>query len=125
LCDWINDEGAPIVREQLGQTPDSTPIIPTHILTKPPSAELRPGQVDQDSLPPYEVLDDILVRLIEGHQSKAQIVAAGHDSAIVDRVIQLVIRAEFKRKQAAPVLKITDQAFGTGWRMPIAANWVL
>jgi NAD+ synthase (glutamine-hydrolysing) len=125
LCDWINGEGAAIVRQQLGQTPDSTPIIPTNILTKAPSAELRPGQVDQDSLPPYDVLDDILVRFIEGHQSKAQIVAAGHDNAIVDRVSQLVIRAEFKRKQAAPVLKITDQAFGTGWRMPIAARWVL
>jgi NAD+ synthase (glutamine-hydrolysing) len=125
LCDWINEEGATIVHQQLGQPANSTPIIPTHILTKPPSAELRPGQVDQDSLPPYETLDDILVRLIEGHQSKAQIVAAGHDAAIVDRVSQLVIRAEFKRKQAAPVLKITDRAFGTGWRMPIAGKWML
>ncbi len=125
LCDWINGEGAAIVRQQLGQSEDQTPIIPTNILTKPPSAELRPGQVDQDSLPPYEVLDDILVRLIEGHQSKSQIVASGHDSAIVDRVSQLVVRAEFKRKQAAPVLKITDRAFGTGWRMPIAGKWIL
>ncbi|MEH2415655.1 NAD+ synthase [Nostoc sp.] len=99
-------------------------IIPQNVLTKPPSAELKPGQVDQDSLPPYEILDDILQRLIHNHQSAAQIVAAGHDPLIVDRVIQMVARAEFKRRQAPPGLKITDRAFGTGWRMPIASNWV-
>ena len=99
-------------------------IIPQNVLTKAPSAELKPGQVDQDSLPPYEVLDDILQRLIHNHQSAVQIVAAGHDPVIVDRVIQMVARAEFKRRQAPPGLKITDRAFGTGWRMPIASNWV-
>jgi len=99
-------------------------IIPQNVLTKAPSAELKPGQVDQDSLPPYEVLDDILQRLIHNHQSAVQIVAAGHDAVIVDRVIQMVARAEFKRRQAPPGLKITDRAFGTGWRMPIASNWV-
>lgn len=109
LCQWLNRD-----RE----------IIPQNVLTKAPSAELKPGQVDQDSLPPYEVLDDILQRLIHNHQSAAQIVAAGHDAVIVDRVIQMVARAEFKRRQAPPGLKITDRAFGTGWRMPIASNWV-
>ncbi|WP_017651987.1 NAD+ synthase [Fortiea contorta] len=98
-------------------------IIPQNVLTKPPSAELKPGQVDQDSLPPYEILDDILQRLIHDYQSAAQIIAAGHDPMIVDRVIQMVARAEFKRRQAPPGLKITDRAFGTGWRMPIASNW--
>ncbi|GAX40045.1 NAD+ synthase [Tolypothrix sp. NIES-4075] len=98
-------------------------IIPENVLTKAPSAELKPGQVDQDSLPPYEILDDILQRLIHNHQSAAQIVDAGHDAQIVDRVIQMVARAEFKRRQAPPGLKITDRAFGTGWRMPIASNW--
>ncbi|MEH2004997.1 NAD+ synthase [Nostoc sp.] len=109
LCHWLNRN-----RE----------IIPQNVLIKPPSAELKPGQVDQDSLPPYEILDDILQRLIHNHQSAAQIVAAGHDPMIVNRVIQMVARAEFKRRQAPPGLKITDRAFGTGWRMPIASNWV-
>ncbi|BAZ53261.1 NAD+ synthase [Nostoc sp. NIES-4103] len=109
LCHWLNRNGE---------------IIPQNILTKAPSAELKPGQVDQDSLPPYEVLDDILQRLIHDHQSAAQIVDAGHDAAIVNRVIQMVARAEFKRRQAPPGLKITDRAFGTGWRMPIASKWV-
>ncbi|RCJ35020.1 NAD+ synthase [Nostoc punctiforme NIES-2108] len=109
LCHWLNRNNE---------------IIPQNVLTKAPSAELKPGQVDQDSLPPYEILDDILQRLIHNHQSAAQIVAAGHDPVIVDRVIQMVARAEFKRRQAPPGLKITDRAFGTGWRMPIASNWV-
>ncbi|MEH2373989.1 NAD+ synthase [Nostoc sp.] len=109
VCHWLNRNNE---------------IIPQNVLTKPPSAELKPGQVDQDSLPPYEILDDILQRLINNHQSATQIVAAGHDPVIVDRVIQMVARAEFKRRQAPPGLKITDRAFGTGWRMPIASNWV-
>ena len=71
---------------------------------------------------PYDVLDDILQRHIEQHQSAVEIVAAGFDPATVHRVLRLVQRAEFKRKQAAPGLKVTDRAFGTGWRMPIAAR---
>ncbi|MBW4612495.1 MAG: NAD+ synthase [Desmonostoc vinosum HA7617-LM4] len=109
LCDWLNSNGE---------------VIPQNIITKAPSAELKPGQLDQDSLPPYDILDDILQRLIHNHQSAVQIAAAGHDPVIVDRVIQMVARAEFKRRQAPPGLKITDRAFGTGWRMPIASNWV-
>lgn len=107
LCRWLN-------RDQS--------VIPEHILTKPPSAELKPDQVDQDSLPPYDILDDILARYIEQHQSAAEIVAAGHERSTVQRVLKLVTRAEFKRRQAPPGLKITDRAFGTGWRMPIAAK---
>lgn len=107
LCSWFN--------QYHGKN-----IIPEHILTKPPSAELKPGQVDQDSLPPYEILDDILYRLIEKHQSLAEIVEAGHQELVVQKVIKLVMIAEFKRRQAAPGLKISDRAFGTGWRMPIA-----
>ena len=109
ICNWINRHNE---------------IIPTNILTKPPSAELKPGQVDADSLPPYEVLDDILHRSIHNYQSAAQIVAAGHDKATVTRILALVARSEFKRRQAPPGLKITDRAFGTGWRMPIASKWV-
>jgi len=96
------------------------PIIPESTLTKAPSAELRPNQTDQDSLPPYEILDDILQRHIERHQPADEIVAAGFDRATVERVLRMVHAAEFKRKQAAPGLKVTDRAFGTGWRMPIA-----
>ena len=108
-------------RPEAPRTPNSS-LIPPHILSKPPSAELKPNQVDQDALPEYEVLDDILYRFIDQHQSRAQIAAAGHEPAIVERIIQMVKRAEFKRCQAPPGLKITDRAFGTGWRMPIAAR---
>jgi NAD+ synthase (glutamine-hydrolysing) len=94
--------------------------IPEAILTKAPSAELRPNQTDQDSLPPYELLDQILEQHVEQSQSAEEIVAQGFDKAIVRRVLRLVRMAEFKRKQAAPVLKVTSRAFGTGWRMPIA-----
>jgi NAD+ synthase (glutamine-hydrolysing) len=97
-------------------------VIPQPVLTKAPSAELRPNQTDQDSLPPYDVLDDILQRHIEHHQPAEEIVAAGFDAATVNKVLRLVRSAEFKRKQAAPGLKVTDRAFGTGWRMPIAAR---
>jgi NAD+ synthase/NAD+ synthase (glutamine-hydrolysing) len=95
-------------------------VIPESTLAKAPSAELRPNQTDQDSLPPYEVLDAILERHIEQHQSLEDIVAAGFDETTARRVLRLVRTAEFKRKQAAPGLKVTDRAFGSGWRMPIA-----
>ena len=95
------------------------PDIPENILTKAPSAELRPNQTDQDSLPPYELLDQILEMHIEQCQSAEDIIGKGFDEANVHRVLRLVRIAEFKRKQAAPVLKVTSRAFGTGWRMPI------
>jgi NAD+ synthase/NAD+ synthase (glutamine-hydrolysing) len=110
LCQWLNSH-------------HQKEVIPVNILTKAPSAELKPGQVDQDSLPAYDILDDILDRLLHQHQSAAEIVTAGHDPVVVDKVLQLLSRAEFKRRQAAPGLKITDRAFGTGWRMPIASSW--
>ena len=93
--------------------------IPEAILTKAPSAELRPDQKDQDSLPPYELLDEILELHVEQCQSAEEIIAKGYDEATVRRILKLVRIAEFKRKQAAPVLKVTSRAFGTGWRMPI------
>jgi len=94
--------------------------IPLPILTKPPSAELRPGQKDSDSLPPYDLLDAILQRHIEQHQSAAELVAQGFEPDTVQQVLRLVQNAEFKRHQAPPGLRVTDRAFGTGWRMPIA-----
>ncbi len=95
------------------------PDIPEAILTKAPSAELRPGQTDRDSLPPYELLDQILELHVEQCRSAEEIIAQGFDEPTVRRVLRLVRMAEFKRKQAAPVLKVTSRAFGTGWRMPI------
>jgi NAD+ synthase/NAD+ synthase (glutamine-hydrolysing) len=95
------------------------PDIPEAIITKAPSAELRPDQKDQDSLPPYELLDEILELHVEQCESAEEIIARGYDEATVRRVLRLVRIAEFKRKQAAPVLKVTSRAFGTGWRMPI------
>ncbi|MBZ8178914.1 NAD+ synthase [Oscillatoria salina] len=109
LCRWLNR---------------SREVIPENIINKPPSAELKPDQLDQDSLPPYHILDDILYRIIHKHESSAQISAAGHNREIVAKVMKLVARAEFKRRQAPPGLKITDRAFGTGWRMPIASQWL-
>jgi NAD+ synthase (glutamine-hydrolysing) len=97
-------------------------IIPAEVLEKAPSAELRFCQTDQDSLPPYEVLDAILEKYIEQHQSAEEILTQGFDPETVRRVLQLVKNAEFKRKQAAPGLKVTDRAFGSGWRMPIACR---
>lgn len=95
------------------------PDIPEAILTKAPSAELRLNQTDQDSLPPYDLLDQILELHVEQSQSAEEIVAQGYEEATVRRVLRLVRMAEFKRKQAPPVLKVTSRAFGTGWRMPI------
>jgi len=95
-------------------------VIPEASLTKAPSAELRPDQTDQDSLPPYEVLDAILQKHIEQHLPADDIIASGFDADTVSKVLRLVRIAEFKRKQAAPGIKVTDRAFGTGWRMPIA-----
>ena len=123
LCEWLNSggyAGAVPPCPPSPYTPQGQEIIPSNIISKAPSAELKPGQIDQDSLPAYDVLDDILQRLIEQHESVAQIVAAGHDEAVVKRVVKLVRQSEFKRRQAAPGLKISDRAFGTGWRMPIA-----
>ncbi|PZV17682.1 MAG: NAD+ synthase [Pseudanabaena sp.] len=117
ICEWLNRTSSHLVIKQ-----GNTEVIPENIITKPPSAELKPDQLDQDSLPPYDILDDILHKLINQHLSAAEIIAAGHDPAIVDRVVRLVKIAEFKRRQAAPGLKITDRAFGSGWRMPIASK---
>jgi NAD+ synthetase len=100
----------------------SPPAIPESTLTKPPSAELRPNQTDQDSLPDYETLDAILERHVEHQQDVEQIVSAGFDRAMVERVVRLVRISEYKRYQYAPVLKVTSLAFGSGRRVPIAAR---
>lgn len=108
LADWFNK--------------NRNSIIPKEIIEKPPSAELRPNQKDQDSLPPYEILDNILYKYVDQQRSCDEIVRNGLDEAIVKKVLKMINNAEFKRKQAAPGIKVTNRAFGMGWRMPITAK---
>lgn len=98
-------------------------IIPESSISKPPSAELRPNQTDQDSLPPYVILDAILEAYVVEDRSPASIVAAGFDEAHVRRVVHLIDFSEYKRRQAAPGLKVTTRAFGVGRRLPVAQKW--
>ena len=98
-------------------------VIPPVVIERPPSAELRTNQLDQDSLPPYEVLDAILQRFVDGEESQAEIVAAGFDEATVRRVARLVLSSEYKRRQSAPGPKITTRAFGRNRRYPISSGW--
>jgi NAD+ synthase len=95
------------------------PVMPLRVITKPPTAELRPNQTDQDSLPPYDMLDAILACLIEGEMSVAETVGRGHDEAIVRRVWRMLDRAEYKRRQAPPGVKLTSRSFGRDRRYPI------
>jgi NAD+ synthase (glutamine-hydrolysing) len=99
------------------------PVIPERIITRPPSAELRPDQKDQDSLPPYEVLDAILSRYMEEDQGIADIVAAGFEAADVERVTRLIKINEYKRRQAPVGIRITHRAFGRDWRYPITSKF--
>jgi NAD+ synthase (glutamine-hydrolysing) len=98
-------------------------VIPERIITRPPSAELRPDQCDQDSLPPYDILDDILERYMEAQQSPAEIVAAGHDRAVVLRVVRLIDLSEYKRRQSPPGIRITQRGFGRDRRYPITNRY--
>ncbi len=108
LCRFVNQKGE---------------RIPQAILDKPPSAELRPGQKDIDSLPPYEVLDPILEAYVENYETPEEIASKQKaDIELVRRVVKLVERSEYKRQQAAPVLKVTKKAFGPGRRFPIAVK---
>jgi NAD+ synthase (glutamine-hydrolysing) len=98
-------------------------VIPERVMTRPPSAELRPDQKDSDSLPPYEVLDAILDALMLENRSVQEIAALGHDAAVVARVLEMVRRAEYKRRQAAPGVRISSRAFGRDWRYPITSGY--
>ncbi|WP_456843948.1 NAD+ synthase [Cellulomonas sp. P5_C6] len=103
--------------------PDELPPIPESSITKPPSAELRPGQVDQDSLPPYDLLDEVLDAYVENAEGRAELLARGFDPAVVDKVLALVDRAEWKRRQYPPGTKVTALAFGRDRRLPITTRW--
>jgi NAD+ synthase (glutamine-hydrolysing) len=98
-------------------------VIPNSVLEKPPSAELKPDQLDQDSLPPYEVLDPILEGYVEEDRTVEEIVRMGFEKATVQRVVALVDRNEYKRRQAPPGVKITPRAFGRDRRFPLASRW--
>jgi NAD+ synthase (glutamine-hydrolysing) len=101
----------------------AAPPIPDRVLTKPPSAELRPGQLDTDSLPPYDELDPIIELYVEDDLGVDEIVRAGHDRATVERITAMIDRAEYKRRQAAPGVKITPKAFGRDRRLPITNRY--
>lgn len=109
LCDYLNS---------------LSPVIPQNILTKAPSAELRPDQKDSDSLPDYALLDDLLYRYIHLRLAPAQLIAAGFEAALVAKVIGLVNRNEYKRHQAPPILRVSNKAFGMGRRFPIVARYL-
>jgi len=114
LARWRNDWAA-----RRGEPPP----IPEATITKPPSAELRPGQLDSDSLPPYDVLDDVLDDYVEADASTSELVASGFDRELVERVVQLVDRAEWKRRQYPPGPKISVRNFGRDRRLPITSAW--
>ena len=113
LARWRNQVRPPGAKGPAGR------VIPERVITKPPSAELKPDQTDQDTLPPYDALDDILECLVEREMGIAEIVARGHDRATVDRVWRMLDRAEYKRRQAPPGVKLTARSFGRGRRYPI------
>jgi len=114
LARWRNSAA-----DKVGETPP----IPESSITKPPSAELRPGQLDTDSLPPYDVLDAVLADYVDRDLGWAELVEAGHDPELVERVIRLVDKAEYKRRQYPPGPKISLKAFGRDRRLPISSRW--
>ena len=121
LCHWLDSESSISCRHDLF-LPEKGEIIGSDIRNKPPSAELRPEQLDIDSLPDYFILDPILKGLIEHHLPTEDLIAKGFDEKIVNQIANLLKNAEFKRYQAPPLLKISNQAFGSGWKKPIASR---
>ncbi|HZL42853.1 MAG TPA: NAD+ synthase [Verrucomicrobiae bacterium] len=129
LARWINEQDGsrlglqPARETKQSSAPAVREIIPVSSITKPPSAELRPNQCDQDSLPPYEILDAILDQYVVQGKSTADMVAQGLDEPTVRKVVRLIDLNEYKRRQAAPGLKVTTKAFGIGRRIPIAQKY--
>ena len=117
ICEWRNCSYEPWMKGPKGS------IIPKSILEKEPTAELRPNQADQDSLPPYRVLDSILECLIENDMSILEIVKKGHEYDMVKKIEKLVFQSEYKRFQSAPGVHITENSFQLSRRYPIVQNW--
>jgi len=109
LANWVNRNGE---------------IIPGNIITKAPSAELRPDQKDSDSLPEYDALDTILIEYIENRKGPDEIIAMGFDEALVKRILRLVNLNEYKRYQTPPILRVSRKAFGMGRRVPIVGKYL-
>ena len=109
LCRYINRNGV---------------IIPENILTKPPSAELRPNQKDYDSLPEYDILDKVLFEYIENRRGPSELIEMGFDEVLVRRVLKMVNTNEYKRHQTPPILRVSPKAFGKGRRMPIVGRYL-
>jgi NAD+ synthase (glutamine-hydrolysing) len=99
-------------------------IIPENILTKAPSAELRPGQKDSDSLPEYDILDRVLFQYVELRQGPKEIISQGFDPTLVARILKLVNTNEYKRKQFCPIIRVSTKAFGVGRRLPIVGKYL-
>ena len=118
VCRWRN------AHKPVGALGPSGPVMPERVITKPPTAELKPNQKDQDTLPAYEVLDGILKGLIEGQLGIAAVTAKGFDEAVVRRVYKMLKTAEYKRRQAPPGVKITHIAFGRDYRYPITNGFL-
>mgnify|MGYP001231330137 CR=1 FL=1 len=118
---WLDSKQSLSTRKFYNIPLDNT-IIGEEIRTKPPSAELRKDQLDTDSLPDYEILDPILKKIIEERFSKKELLKSGHNEHIIDKIQNLIKKSEFKRRQAPPVLKISNRAFDSGWRLPIASK---
>jgi NAD+ synthase (glutamine-hydrolysing) len=116
LAEYRNSVGNPA-------SDGGAPMIPRRVIDRPPSAELRPDQKDSDSLPPYEILDPILAAFIEDDLSVDEICAKGFDRATVVRVLDLVKRNEYKRRQAPPGVRVSRRAFGRDWRYPITSGY--
>jgi NAD+ synthase (glutamine-hydrolysing) len=106
LCRWRNERAG-------------TEVIPESVLTKAPSAELRPDQRDDDSLPPYEILDPIIAAYVDGYMTVKELIEVGHDAALVERIARLVDIAEYKRRQGPPGIRLSSKAFGRDRRLPI------
>ena len=116
IAHWVNSDCSPRAGRQ-------REIIPATSISKPPSAELRPNQKDQDSLPPYETLDAILDLYVVKNSSREEIIRSGFDAGVVNDVINKINFSEYKRRQAAPGLKVSPRAFGVGRRIPVAQRF--
>ncbi len=121
LCNWLDSNKACQCRKSL-MLPENEALVGRSIRTKAPSAELRPNQFDSDSLPDYEILDPILKELIEEDNDPSTLIQQKYGTDLIEKIQKLLKKAEFKRRQAPPVLKVSNQAFGSGWRKPIAST---